>query len=90
MANSNVIPITGSMLYDMRQCEHRPYMDVFGNSALRDSPDDFVELLWETGQAYEEDVVASLGITFVSYATEDVAELFNPIISNLCKQLLSL
>ena len=74
MANSNVIPITGSMLYDMRQCEHRPYMDVFGNSALRDSPDDFVELLWETGQAYEEDVIASLGMTFVSYATEDVAE----------------
>ena len=56
---SAITPITGSMLYDMIQCEHRPYMDVFANPALRASPDPFVELLWEAGQTQEEDVIAS-------------------------------
>jgi predicted RecB family nuclease len=71
---SAITPITGSMLYDMIQCEHRPYMDVFANPALRESPDPFVELLWEAGQTHEEDVIASLGLSFVSAASYDLAE----------------
>ena len=62
------------MLYDMIQCEHRPYMDIFANPALRESPDPFVELLWEAGQTHEEDVIASLGLSFVSAASYGLAE----------------
>ena len=71
---SVITPITGSMLYDMIQCEHRPYMDVFANPDLRESPDPFAELLWEAGQTHEDDVMAAMGLTFVSCASYDIAE----------------
>jgi len=50
--------VTASMLYDLLQCEHRPWMDRYGDPALRDEPSPFVQLLWERGHTHEREVVA--------------------------------
>ena len=41
-------PITAPMLYDLMQCPHRPYMDLFANLARRDKTSPFLKLLWES------------------------------------------
>jgi len=57
--------ITASMLYNYVQCPHRMTLDLFGEAAERDSPNAFVELLWERGVRHEEAVVARLAPGFV-------------------------
>ena len=47
------IPVTAAMLYDLVFCPHRITMDVFADPAERDTPNDFVKLLWERGSLYE-------------------------------------
>lgn len=54
--------ISASMLYDYVSCPHRVALDSFGNQALRDNPNEFVEMLWEEGIAHEETIVSSLPI----------------------------
>lgn len=52
--------ITASMLYDLVQCPHRVLMDLFGDVEQRDPVSAFVELLWEKGNAFEQEIIASL------------------------------
>jgi len=58
-------PITASMLYDLVGCSHRVAMDLFADPADRDKVSPFVQLLWERGTMYEEQVVADIGEPFV-------------------------
>ena len=57
--------ITASMLYDLVGCPHRVTMDLFGNTAERDNVSPFVQLLWDRGTVFEEQVVANIGEPFV-------------------------
>jgi predicted RecB family nuclease len=51
--------ITASTLYDLVICEHRPWMDLYGDRRLRDDATPFLELLWRRGRAHEEEVVSA-------------------------------
>ncbi|VVM08393.1 hypothetical protein MAMC_02103 [Methylacidimicrobium cyclopophantes] len=53
-------PITASLLYDLIQCPHRPWMDLFGDPAKRDPESAFVRLLWEKGTLFENEVRSRL------------------------------
>jgi len=53
-------PITASMLYNFVQCPHHFTMDMFGNPAQRDPVNPFVQLLWERGSEFEQDVIEKL------------------------------
>ena len=53
--------ITASQLYSHLTCPHRVAMDLAGDPALRDTVSPFVQLLWESGNAHEREVVAGLG-----------------------------
>jgi len=58
--------ITGSLLYNLVECSHRIYQDLFADAAMRDPVSKFVQLLWERGTAFEAEVIASLGISFTN------------------------
>ena len=49
--------IAASMLYDLVQCPHRVTMDLFGDFTKRDPITPFVKLLWERGNAFEQEVI---------------------------------
>jgi len=53
--------ITASMLYNLVQCPHRMYLDKYGDQGQKDRENPFIELLWERGTKYEEQVVSGLG-----------------------------
>ncbi len=57
-------PITAAMLYDFVQCPHRVSMDLFGDPSKRDKISAFVQLLWDRGHAYEQEVIQGLSIPF--------------------------
>jgi len=52
--------ITASMLYDFVQCPHRVTMDLFEDFSKRDPINPFVQLLWEKGNAFEQEVIEGL------------------------------
>ena len=56
--------ITASLLYDLVKCPHRVAMDHFADPVRRDPPSPFVELLWERGNLYEQEVIAKLGLAY--------------------------
>ena len=56
--------ITASMLYDLVQCPHRVTMDRFEDPAKRDPINPFVQLLWEKGNAFEQEVIEGLQVPF--------------------------
>lgn len=58
------MPITASQLYSHLVCPHRVTMDVFGNPAQREAPNAFVELLWERGSLFEQQVMRGSGTPF--------------------------
>lgn len=58
-------PITASMLYDLISCPHRVRMDLFEDPAKRDPVNPFVQMLWEKGSLYEEEVIDGLEIEYV-------------------------
>ena len=58
--------ITASMLYDLVQCPHRVTMDLFEDFAKRDPINPFVQLLWERGNAFEQEVIEGLQVPFVN------------------------
>ncbi|TXL75126.1 TM0106 family RecB-like putative nuclease [Vineibacter terrae] len=62
-------PVTASMLYDLVACSHRVTMDLFGDATERDAPNPFVELLWEKGSLYEQQVIATLKVPFLDLST---------------------
>lgn len=51
------VRVTASMLYDLVSCEHRPWMDLHADAALRDPVNPFVEMLWRRGRMHEDEVV---------------------------------
>jgi len=57
--------ITASMLYDWVQCPHRVSMDLFGDPSKRDEPNAFVQLLWERGALYEQELIEKLELPFL-------------------------
>ncbi len=59
-------PITASLLYNLVQCPHRVTMDLFGNPALKDPVNPFVQLLWERGNAFEREVIEGLHVRFTN------------------------
>lgn len=67
-------PITASMLYDLVQCPQRVAMDLFENPSRRDPENPFVELLWEKGNAFEQETIERLKIPFTDLHTHDGAE----------------
>lgn len=51
--------ISGSMLYNLVHCPKRVALDLFGDPALRDEVSPFVQLLWQQGAAFEQQVMTS-------------------------------
>lgn len=49
--------ITASHLYNYDVCPHRVWRDAHDNPALRDDPNEFVQLLWDKGTQYEKEVL---------------------------------
>jgi hypothetical protein len=41
------------MLYNLIACPHRVRMGAFGDSAEKDSPNAFIQMLWEKGALYK-------------------------------------
>ncbi len=68
------IPITASMIYDFVQCPHRVYLDLFGDPERRDPINPFVQLLWERGNAFEQETVEKLQIPFENLRTYSAEE----------------
>lgn len=66
--------ITASMLYNFIQCTHRPTMDLFADERSRDPISPFVQLLWDRGTAYEQEVVERLTVPFVNLSQSGAAE----------------
>lgn len=68
--------ITAAMLYDFIRCPHRVAMDLFGNPADRDPVSPFVQLLWDRGHAFEQEVVEGLKTPFtdLSHLSGDAKE----------------
>ncbi len=57
--------ITASMLYNLTSCEHRLYLDTFGDLSQRGEPNAFIQLLWEKGTLFEKEVMTSLALPFL-------------------------
>jgi hypothetical protein len=51
--------VTASMLYDIENCEHRPWMDLYADPNKRDAVSPFVDMLWRRGRVHEDEVVAA-------------------------------
>jgi len=66
--------ITASMLYNIVKCEHRVWMDLYGNPEERDAPSGFVELLWRHGRAHEEEVVGRKSGSMLDIRSHPVRE----------------
>ena len=58
--------VTASMLYNYVKCPHRVSMDLFGDPARRDRISPFVQLLWDRGNAFEEEVIKKLQVPFLN------------------------
>jgi uncharacterized protein len=70
--------ITASMLYNYVQCPHRLTMDLFGDTLQRDPISRFIQLLWDKGTAYEQEVIEGLKLPFEnlrSYPSEEKEKL---------------
>lgn len=66
--------VTASMLYNYVKCEHRPWMDLYGDPALRDDASPFVQLLWRRGRAHEDAEIGKLAGTHIAFADAAPAE----------------
>ena len=60
------ILITAAMLYDLVQCPHRVSMDNFGDPTKRDNVSPFVQLLWDRGTSFEQQVIGRLKLPFLN------------------------
>jgi predicted RecB family nuclease len=56
--------ITAAMLYDFVRCPHRVSMDLFGDPSKQDKVSAFVQLLWDRGHAFEQEVIQGLSVPF--------------------------
>jgi len=66
--------ITAAMLYDLVHCPHRVTMDLFGNPEKRDPVSPFVQLLWERGHAFEQQVIEDLRLPFTNLRPHPAGE----------------
>ncbi len=62
-------PVTAAILYDLVYCPHRVTMDLFGDPTQRDQVSPFVQLLWERGHLYEQEVIEGLGLPFLNLSS---------------------
>jgi predicted RecB family nuclease len=62
------------MLYDLVMCEHRPWMDIHADPALRDRVSPFVQMLWKRGRAHEDEVAAGYDKPYLNLRTESHAD----------------
>jgi predicted RecB family nuclease len=62
------------MLYNIVKCEHRVWMDLYGDPKERDAPSEFVELLWRHGRVHEEEVVAKKAPAACDIRSKPVSE----------------
>jgi len=60
-------PITASMLYDYTRCPTRVGLDLFENSEKRDPISPFVQMLWDRGHLYEDEVISKLKYPHVNF-----------------------
>ena len=74
MSNKRLGPVTAAMLYDLVQCPHRVTMDIFGDPAKRDNVSPFVQLLWDRGTTFEQQVIGQLQQPFLSLLIYSGAE----------------
>ena len=58
--------ITASMLYNLVQCPQRLNLDLHQDHSKKDPESKFVQLLWESGNAFERDVIERLDVPFVN------------------------
>ncbi len=66
--------ITASMLYDYTKCPTRVALDLFEDRAKRDPINPFVQMLWDRGHLYEDEVVSNLQIEHISFRGRPSAE----------------
>jgi uncharacterized protein len=62
------------MLYNLTSCEHRLFLDTFGDLSQRGEPNAFIQLLWEKGTLFEKEVMTALDLPFLDlspYQGED-------------------
>jgi len=64
------ISITASMLYNFVQCPHRLNLDLHEDPANRDPESKFVQLLWEKGTAFEQEVIQNLAVPFTDLSAQ--------------------
>jgi predicted RecB family nuclease len=57
--------ITASILYDLMECPQRVALDVFGNTADRDSPNRFVQFMWERGTLFKHEIIRKSQLPFL-------------------------
>jgi predicted RecB family nuclease len=62
------------MLYNLVHCPHRVARDLFDDPVERDPVSPFVELLWERGHAFEQEVMEGLEIPFTDLSGLAAAE----------------
>ena len=77
--------ITATMLYDLVQCPHRVALDLFEDPTKEDPISPFVQLLWERGHAYEQEVIERLKIPFLNlrpYSDKDREHLTREALSS--------
>ena len=58
--------ITAAMLYDLVHCAHRVSMDLMGAPIDRGAVNPFIQLLWEKGNAFEQEVIEDLELPFTN------------------------
>ena len=52
--------LTATDLFNYAKCQHRPYMDFYGDQSFKVEIHPLVKLLWESGVQYEAKVIESL------------------------------
>ena len=62
--------VTASMLYDLVSCPHRVAMDLFADPSVRDAPNPFIQLLWEKGSLFEQQVIEGLDVPCTDLSLE--------------------
>ncbi|HZO93282.1 MAG TPA: TM0106 family RecB-like putative nuclease [Candidatus Baltobacteraceae bacterium] len=68
------VRVSASMLYDLVSCEHRPWMDLHADRALRDPVNPFVEMLWRRGRMHEDELVREGAIEAPNLRETPIAE----------------
>lgn len=62
--------ITAAMLYNLVHCPNRLSLDLHEDPARRDPESKFVQLLWEKGTAFEQEVIRHLALPFIDLSSK--------------------